>query len=90
MKTLLFYLLFAVVFTLSMAAPPVEGEPKKRLRPLHDGIMKRMKNIRESLMNKGQEDEYKRYWEELLANNPGIIHINLFLYLTGNKLRFTP
>lgn len=76
-----FSLLLVLVCVCSSASPFKKEEEDKdkvgRGRPLHDNIMERMKKIRESLAMKGQDEEYKRYWEELIANNPGNIYYNL-------------
>ena len=75
MSSLVLVFLFLSVVSLSSSeASPFRSEKKeevKKERPLHDTIMERMKKIRESLSMKGQDEEYKRYWEELIANNPG-------------------
>ena len=88
MSSLVLVFLFLSVISLSSSeASPFRNEKKeeeKRGRPLHDNLMERMKKIRESLSMKGQDEEYKRYWEELIANNPGkgTKGIVLFLLIT--------
>ena len=72
--------LFSFVLTALCISPVDEARKQDHGREeahknRHDDLMSRMKRIQESLKMKDNA-EYRRYWEELVANNPGNTNFN--------------
>ena len=74
-------LLFSLVLT-ALCISPVDEDRRQQdhgreeaHKNRHDDMMSRMKRIQESLKMKDNA-EYRRYWEELVANNPGNTKFN--------------
>ncbi len=69
-------ILSAVLYTSLSVSSPLDKE-----REGNGNIQERLRKVKESLdLGKGPADqqEYARYWSELMANNPGTLYIYIY------------